>query len=152
MTTESIQLESGLDAAADSLYRRYGAAARAFRRLEECGRGPGRHSSGVRIRDQLRGIGGRVDERTTGACPAVPVDGPVSVSVHRPNQDLVLMQVRGDVDDAADLARRLTAAATPGADAQVALDLAGVTALSRAGLDAILQAQESLEAGSLELL
>jgi anti-anti-sigma regulatory factor len=95
-----------------------------------------------------------VDERTTGACPAVPVDGPVSVSVHRPNQDLVLMQVRGDVDDAAaaDLGRRLTAAATPGADAQVALDLAGVTALSRAGLDAILQAQESLEVGSLELL
>lgn len=100
-------------------------------------------------------------ERRTGACPAASVDsaavdGSVSVQRHRPHQDLVLVQVRGDVGDAAgaDLARQLTAVATPGTDAQVVLDLAGVTALSRAGLDVILRAQESLEAGggSLELL
>jgi anti-anti-sigma factor len=93
-----------------------------------------------------------VHERRTGAS----VDGSVSVQRHRAHQDLVLVQVRGDVGDAAaaDLGRRLTAVAARGTDAQVVLDLAGVTALSRAGLDAVLWAQKSLEAGggSLELL
>jgi anti-anti-sigma factor len=98
-----------------------------------------------------------VHERRTGASvDSAAVDGSVSVQRHRPHQDLVLVQVRGDVGDAAaaDLGRRLTAVLARGTDAQVVLDLAGVTALSRAGLDAVLRAQKSLEAGggSLELL
>lgn len=79
---------------------------------------------------------------------------PVGLAALR-ESGLSLVAVRGEVDDvaAADLAARLQQAAS-GPRPQVVVDLAGVTALSPAGLSALLHAQEVLErrGGTLELL
>jgi anti-anti-sigma factor len=99
----------------------------------------------------------QVDEPTTSLRPAATSGVRLDVEAHRPRSGVVVLLVSGDLvaETAATLQRRLSETLARGSRGRrVAVDLSGVTTITAAGLDVLLDAQERLDAegGRLELL